>query len=167
MIPPRTIDLTLGRTGCRLSLDAGPRAASFAASNIEDAVHDAVLAAVDLVRGRANTGFLWRVDQGGVFVDIQVGPHRATVVVHEMRDPEWSLAGWYPERGQRQFRLAATPRRFMEDFALAVTSLPGQAAAGGARPLWGHPLPEHLIAEVARYLELGTHTELDNGGGPA
>lgn len=163
----RTIELTLGVTGCRLSLDAGPRSASFAASNIEDAVHDAVLAAVDLTRGRVNTGFLWRVDQSGVFVDIHLGFKRATLVVHEMKDSEWSISAWYPERAQPLFRLAATPRRFIEDFLTAVTSLPHQAAAGGERPLWGRTLPEQLIAEVARYIQLGTHTELYDGREPS
>jgi hypothetical protein len=160
-MPPRpTIDLMLGLTGCRLSFDDGPRTAVFAASNLEDAVHDVVLAAVDLIEGRTDTGFLWRVDLGGVFVDIHLGPYRATLVVHEMADPEWSFSTWYPERAHPVFKLSATPRRFMEDFASAVAGLPAQVAAGGKYPVWGRPLPVPLITRVTRYLEQGGFNDL-------
>ena len=69
----RKIDLTLTLGSCLLSMDGGRRKAGFGASNITDAVAEAVHACVELVRGRRDVSFAWRSEPEGVFVDISVG----------------------------------------------------------------------------------------------
>lgn len=152
-----------GQPGCKLSLTSGPRSASFHASDIRDDLTNCVLAAVDLAEGRRFASFPWRSEPGGVFVDIHIGYEMATLVVHEMANPDWSGRYWYPERAQTLFTLDCTPRRFIEDFFSTVVSLPEQAAAAG-RPVWGHELPVDQIAEIQRYLQPGRHKDFHNGG---
>ena len=157
----RCIDLFLGTSGCRLDLQCGRRA-SFPATNLEDAVRDIALSAVDLARGRTFTSFQWRAEPGGVFVDINLGFEKATLVVHEMRDPDWGTRYWYPERAQVLFRLDAGPRQFVEDLFTALIGLPEQITASD-RPKWGLPLPEDLLQELRGYLERREHNDLDAG----
>ncbi|MGQ0574292.1 MAG: hypothetical protein ACT4RN_08815 [Pseudonocardia sp.] len=159
----RQIDLTLTLGSCLLSFDAGRRTAGFGASNITDAVAEAVHACVELTRGRRDVSFIWRAEPEGVFVDIHAGHRLTNLVVHDMRNPDWSFDNWLPERGDVLFRLSAKHDRFLLEFAESVVSLPAQAATG--RPLWGLPLPEHEIAEVGRWLE--QQTGVGSGGSVA
>jgi hypothetical protein len=153
MTGQRRIDLTLGLASCRLFLNGGRRTASFDASNATDAVTEAVHACVALVRGRRDTGFVWRAEPDGVFVDIHVRDRLTNLIVQDMRNPEWPFDTWFPEHGDVLFRLSMRTPEFIRTFAEAVASLPAQAATGRVRPLWGLPLPEDEIAEVGRWLD--------------
>lgn len=82
-----------------------------------------------------------------------------------MQDYEWPMPTWFPERGQVQLRLMVLPRQFMPDSHRRPLGLPAQAASRGSRPQWACPLPQDLIAEVARWVEGGAPDALDDGTG--